>query len=548
MKKYYKQLKAMIMAMTLLVGLMMPAKAAMAEELTTTIKVTGIEADAAVYAYAIAIDAVDANGNHYWKYNENGDVEMLVKDGSISPADMGYFYTNLNMDTTSWNACAGDGEAVVDATVLSMAYNDGDGSYSVSNVKPGLYVIAANKETKQYSYTGNIVAVNYQYSGTGIASIADENGVINVVAKKADVPTLKKEVVDNGVAGKHGDANIGDVVDFKITLSIPTYEGGWQTNSLRYLIKDTLSEGLTLDQDSIKIEGTDVKTVFGTNKITDATTVTTATNGFTLDVYGQDLYQYAGTPITITYQATVNENAKVNFDNEENKASVRYSTTAGSTDLSTAITDTTYHYTFGIDTLVDGTGSSTTTEVTKFGVKTTTESENKVPLDGAQFQLFDANGTLMHFTADGEFTTDTSELDYITTKNNGQLTVTGLDAGTYTLKESKAPTGYALDKTVYTVVITPTYNELTGELLNYTVTISGGGSNAITFTHEMLDNGTVESTDNAADADSFEIINTPLLTLPETGGAGIVIVTVIAVVMMAGFGSMFILLKKKETK
>ena len=47
-----------------------------------------------------------------------------------------------------------------------MQYNAVDGSYSVSNVKPGLYVIAANKQVKEYSYSGNVVAVNYQYGGT----------------------------------------------------------------------------------------------------------------------------------------------------------------------------------------------------------------------------------------------------------------------------------------------------------------------------------------------------------------------------------------------
>ena len=65
-----------------------------------------------------------------------------------------------------------------------MQYNAVDGSYSVSNVKPGLYVIAANKQVKEYSYSGNVVAVNYQYSGTGIASIADENGVIHVSSEE----------------------------------------------------------------------------------------------------------------------------------------------------------------------------------------------------------------------------------------------------------------------------------------------------------------------------------------------------------------------------
>lgn len=431
--------------------------------------------------------------------------------------------------------------------ILGMQYNAVDGSYSVSNVKPGLYVIAANKQVKEYSYSGNVVAVNYQYSGTGIASIADENGVIHVAAKKSSDPTMKKEVIENGNAYKYGDANIGDTVEFKITMTIPDYQGSWLSDKLHYNIKDSLTDGLTLDVSSIKLEGTSINDLFVTNKKCTSTNITTSTSGFTLDLYGEDVYQYAGNTIAITYQAKVNEKAKVNFDSDENKATLKYSTVASGTDMSDPMQDITHHYTFGFDTLVNGTGSEKTTEITKYGVKTTTELDNKVALDGAQFKLFDANGKQLYFTSDGEYTTETSgTYDYIVSKNNGQLTATGLDAGTYTLKESKAPLGYALDKTTYTIVITPTYNELTGELKNYTVRVNGATGNSITFTHEKLDNGTINTTDNAANADTFGINNTPLITLPETGGAGMIALTVAAVVLMAGFGTMFVSLRKRK--
>ena len=294
----------------------------------------------------------------------------------------------------------------------------------------------------------------------------------------------------------------------------------------------------------IQLVGDDL---FVTNKKCTSTNITTSTSGFTLDLYGEDVYQYAGNTIAITYQAKVNEKAKVNFDSDENKATLKYSTVASGTDMSDPMQDITHHYTFGFDTLVNGTGSEKTTEITKYGVKTTTELDNKVALDGAQFKLFDANGKQLYFTSDGEYTTETSgTYDYIVSKNNGQLTATGLDAGTYTLKESKAPLGYALDKTTYTIVITPTYNELTGELKNYTVRVNGATGNSITFTHEKLDNGTINTTDNAANADTFGINNTPLITLPETGGAGMIALTVAAVVLMAGFGTMFVSLRKRK--
>ena len=449
MKKHLKKLSRLIMALTLAISVMLPSMPVLADD-TTTIKVTGIEEGANVYAYAVAIDAVDANGNHYWKYNTSGTSKTRIEDGSISSEDMIYFYTNLNTGT-GWDAHDGGGNAVVDAIVLSLTWNEADASYSVDNVAPGLYVIAANKENKIYSYTGNVVAVNYQYDSTGVASIADVDGVVNVVAKKADDPVLKKEVVQSDDStSKHGDAKIGDVVEFKISLTMPSYTGSWQTDNLHYIITDSLSEGLTLDTTSIAVEGTNITELFDEDSRKCAsTTVTTSTEGFTLNLYGEDVYQYQGRTITITYSATVNDKAKVNFAQEENKVSIQYSTAAGSTDLSTPITDTTYHYTFGLDTAVNGTGSTTTTELTKYGVRTTTETNNQVPLAGAQFQLYDSAGNLLYFTSAGQYTTDTTNgRNYVESNSSGQIVVSGLSAGTYTLKESKAPTGYALDFTV----------------------------------------------------------------------------------------------------
>lgn len=367
MKQRVRRWKAMMMAVMLVLSIILPAKTVRAADLATTIQVTGIEEGCNVYAYAVAIDAVDANGNHYWKYNPEGNVESRVKDGKVDTDDLVYFYMNLNstMGADDWDLHDGEGDAVVDKTVLHMQYNAADASYSVSNVKPGLYVIAANKQVKEYSYSGNVVAVNYQYSGTGIASIADENGVIHVAAKKSSDPTMKKEVIENGNAYKYGDANIGDTVEFKITMTIPDNQGSWLSDKLHYNIKDSLTDGLTLDVSSIKLEGTSINDLFVTNKKCTSTNITTSTSGFTLDLYGEDVYQYAGNTIAITYQAKVNEKAKVNFDSDENKATLKYSTVASGTDMSDPMQDITHHYTFGFDTLVNGTGSEKTTEITK---------------------------------------------------------------------------------------------------------------------------------------------------------------------------------------
>ncbi len=535
-----KRVAVMLLAMLVMLTAMIPMKNISAAELTTTLRVTGMETGTQVWAYAIALDAVDSNGNHYWKYNDKGNVKGRVEDGDISADDGIYFYTHLNSTSDDADNHDGLGEATVDATVLQLKETpSGSGTYEISDVKPGLYVIASDAG----SYNFMIAAVNYKYSGTGVASIADENGVITIAAKKADEPTIDKNVLDSNKKQKYGDAKIGDVITFSIEFTVPNYNDEWkETEKLHYQINDTMTPGLTLDQDSIKLVGTKFSEY---SKQNENTKLVTTANGFVMDLYGADVYQYVGQTIAVTYEATVNDMAKVNFDNEKNSVYLKYSNKPGSTDLSSTDPKITYHYTFGIDTTVNGLNSDKTTEITKFGVKTTTETNNKVLLAGAKFQLSDETRTVLKFDDNGKLSTAADAKDYIVSGTNGELTATGLDAGTYYLKELTAPDGYALNNTTYKIVITPTY-AADGQLLNYTVTVNNQAGTEITFTHEKLDNGTIRNTDTAADSDTFGIINTPLTTLPSTGGRGIIVVSGIAVVIMAVCGSMFMVTSRKK--
>ncbi len=540
MKKYLKRVKAIVMAFAVTLGAMLPAVSVKAEETTptTTFVISGIEEGSEVHAYAIALDAVDENGNHYWKYTSEGKakIEAAVKSGKFSADDSVWIYTNLNssMDTNNHD---GKGKAVVDETVY-QASTDESGNYIISGVKPGLYVITAYKEDAAVSYNFNIYPANYQYDENGKAYLPES---LSFTVKKSSEPSIEKTVVENETGSKHGDASIGDKVDFKIEVTVPNYADDWNVAGTQFVISDTLSNGLKLDTDSIKIEGT---TLADYSKNCDNTNFTKDTSGFTLDLRGADIYQYRNKTIAITYQAEVTENAKVNFDSDLNVATIRWSSTPGSDDLSQPKESKTYHYTFGIDTLVNGTGSTETTEVTKYGVKTTTVEENKVKLDGAEFQILDKNKNVLYFDDAGKLDPTKSKNDHITSKNGGKLTATGLDAGTYYLKESKAPLGYALDKTEYKIVINPTYNELTGELKNYTVQIGDGDTNSLTFKYEKNDAGNITLSNDG----TFAINNTPMIQLPETGGVGIIVITIVAVVMMAVFGSVFIALGKKKNK
>ena len=66
------------------------------------------------------------------------------------------------------------------------------------------------------------------------------------------------------------------------------------------------------------------------------------------------------------------------------------------------------------------------------------DADNKTPLQGAGFRLYDTSGKQV---AEGY------------TDANGKLTFSGLRLGSYTYKEFKAPDGYVLDTTAYSAVL-----------------------------------------------------------------------------------------------
>lgn len=78
-------------------------------------------------------------------------------------------------------------------------------------------------------------------------------------------------------------------------------------------------------------------------------------------------------------------------------------------------------------------------------LKYTTKDNQSVPLAGAVFELYDANGTTPLRVKDEQLTTDMSALTRLTTNKAGEITVSNLTPGRYYFKEIQAPKGYKLD-------------------------------------------------------------------------------------------------------
>ena len=122
---------------------------------------------------------------------------------------------------------------------------------------------------------------------------------------------------------------------------------------------------------------------------------------------------------TTTYEYKVEEVVPEGFD-----ASYTYTSTGGGTEV------------------------TITNSIQTFGIDVTKVNEAGDLLEGAVFHVLDANGETLKFIKDvsGAYVMDKSRLALpdLTTDAKGKLVVTGLPAGTYTLREIMAPNGYGL--------------------------------------------------------------------------------------------------------
>ena len=147
--------------------------------------------------------------------------------------------------------------------------------------------------------------------------------------------------------------------------------------------------------------------------------------------------------------------------------------------------------------------------------------------------------------------------------NNGNIKFTGLDEGTYYMKETVAPDKYALSDKTYKFVIAATLNT-DGILQSYSIqtfykdasTLQAEGSYAwinagtATYTSSAItkaDDGSVSNTITRTD-NATAIIDSKLQSLPSTGGTGTLVLTLVAAGGMACFITLYFASRKKENK
>ena len=326
--------------------------------------------------------------------------------------------------------------------------------------------------------------------------------------------TIEKKIVENGADKTTINANIGATINYKVTYSIPVGENGLES----LVVTDTMSKGLTFDRSSNNIEvkkgdvpvGVDNYTV---DPNTDENGITTIKITFKKE-YCKNLDSESTQNFTITYKATLNDQAVLGQSGNTNAVSVTYKNT-GDVDRKTEPTGTPKVFTYGIDLLKKGEGVD--------------------KLVGVEFTLTDNTGKAVNVKKNDSntFYTPGGSSNTVTTGNDGKIYIRGLKPGTYKLTETKTNDGYVLLKNPVEIVITQD-NDTTGAA---TATV-GGKAVTMNVDQNNKDSNTAEV--------PLTVVNSKGFDLPATGGRGIALFTIAGIAIVAAAGSLLFMRKRSK--
>lgn len=338
---------------------------------------------------------------------------------------------------------------------------------------------------------------------------------------KSEYPTVTKEAsdTDNGTYGENTTAQIGDTVYFKLTSKVPDMTA-YATYTFQF--KDTLSTGLTFDADSVVVKVGDATLGSGTDYTVTPTEDTAGAN-VTIDLSNSIEDQTPGAEIVVTYEATLNEHAAIGATANGNSATVEYSNDPSAETTGHSLPDITETYTYAIAVHKYATGDDTghlagaTFILSK---EQTLEGTQTAPnYDGVTnaIKLVGSGNTYRVAKADEVGVT------YFTTNGTDNITINGLEAGTYYLHEVDAPDGY---------------NKLTEPVkVEIKVTGEGGADPAPSYAAPVYVISIGEEAGTSSTNNVVGIENKSGTMLPETGGIGTIGLTVagVAVVLLGIF-------------
>ena len=285
-----------------------------------------------------------------------------------------------------------------------------------------------------YPLTENGDVVSVSGLPLGYYFVASSTGALcNLTTTDPDVTIHDKNDMPFEKTADQTDVEVGQTVNYTITGKVPGYTG---FTSYTYKVSDTMSEGLTFNQNSIKV------TVGGVDKTTDCTiekNVGENANSFTVTIPVLDKEYTIGAEIKVTYSAVVNKQAVAKISPNEAKLTYSNDPITGSTYTTTPTVVNVY-----------------TSKIVIDKVEKVAEGATAKKLAGAEFVLYKKvpagektsifyykwNDTDKKVEWVEEKPGITTACTVVTTDDKGAASFDGLANDTYYLVEIKAPAGY----------------------------------------------------------------------------------------------------------
>ena len=502
--KHARKLASLLLALVMVFALATTAFAAGTNSITVKNAVKDQE-----YKLYKMLDLVVNDAHTAYSYTVNSAWANFFKAAEgETPAGKGLTYVNIDAQGyVTWKenadvvAFAKDAEDFAKGlTALKTHKATENGNFTFSNLEAGYYLVTSTLGTKATV-------------GTTPGDPSPE------IQEKNLAPTNDKTVQEDSTEkyDKKNDADIGQTVNFKSTITA-------QPGAENYIFHDKMSAGLTLDKASIKVDNVAVTDGQGNDVSGDNYTVSypsgEGTDGCTFEIAFAQSYLNTitqATTITITYSATLNENAVIAGAGNPNESKLSYGdkgdgshTPSGTTPPSETKT-----YTWKVDVF-----------------KYTKEGETETALAGATFTLSknaDGSNPIALVSKGNNVyrvakTGETGTVAEITTDATGKFTIQGLDADTYYLTETAAPAGY---------------NKLAAPIK---VIIDNNGN--VTYATKTTANGEYG---NAVAADAslgIKVLNQSGTELPSTGGMGTTIFYVLGSILVVA--AVVLLVTKKR--
>lgn len=437
----------------------------------------------------------------YAKYQPTTNFAEILR--SVTPDALG------NYSAQELEALIGElADAAVTPTADSQE-TDASGQAVFDNLSLGYYLVVETQAPEGY-VTGSpfLIAVpstnNYDGTGDGTAWVYD----VSATPKNEQISISKELADEEEGAEQDGTVAVGDIVKYQITTVIPSYPEEYFDQDVTFEIADVMSDGLKIlnkDPNLVKVTVNSTEETAGAGTYT--LTAEPKTGGeadLTIAFAKEYIRNNGGKEVVVTYYAEVTEAAVSGTAGNTNGATLTYNNEPGTTKKATPPTPVKV-YSFDL-------------QVEKF----TEEGETKM-LDGATFELYT-----------DEAMTEENKVGEGTTANGGILDFELIDAGTYYLKETKAPAGY-------TLLTNPIKVEITADSpLDGTFSLKVDGQPVTAASGSYVSR--VDETNGVA---VIAVENYKGFTLPATGGMGIALFVIIGI---AGIAAVSIVITKKTKK